>query len=159
MLFGVAWGTLFTWVGATIGAVLSYLLAKALGRDFVNQLVGGKLAALDRRLERNGFLGVLILRLVPLFPFVWINFGCGLTGIRLRDYTLATAVGILPGTFVYQFLFATVGERLLTEGLKWEYFRDPQLLAALGLFAVFVIVGKWLAGKAQQQPAEPAQSE
>src|SRR5499427_8998534 len=73
-----------------------------------------------------------------------VNFGCGLVGVRLRDYVLATAIGIVPGTFVYQFLFAKFGRKILTEGFRLAYLQDPQLWLALGLFAAFVIVGKWL---------------
>jgi hypothetical protein len=48
---------------------------------------------------------------------------------------------------VYQFLFAKFGRKVLTEGFRLEYLRDPQLWLALGLFAAFVIVGKWLSNK------------
>ena len=95
----------------------------------------------------HGFTGLLIIRLLPLFPFNAVNFGCGLTSIRLREYVLATSIGIVPGTFVYQFLFAKFGRRILTEGLRLEYLDDPGLWLALGLFAVFAIAGKWLSRK------------
>ena len=147
VLFGPYEGTLYTWVGATIGATLAYLMARALGRDFVERLFGGRFAAFDRRIREHGFTGLLLIRLLPLFPFNAVNFGCGLTGIRLRDYVLATAIGIVPGTFVYQFLFAKFGRRILTEGLRLEYLADPELWMAIGLFAAFVIVGKWLSKK------------
>src|SRR5207244_6603246 len=124
---------------ATIGATLAFLVAKFLGRGFVDQLLKGKLQALDQRLREHGFTGLLILRLVPLFPFNGLNFGCGLTSIRLRDYVLATAIGILPPTFVYQYLFATLGQKILEEGFRVEYLWEPALLCALGLFAVFII--------------------
>lgn len=147
VLFGPYEGTLYTWVGATIGATLAYLTARALGRDFVERLFGGRFAAFDQRIRDHGFTGLLIVRLLPVFPFNAVNFGCGLTGIRLRDYELATAIGILPGTFVYQFLFAKFGRQILTEGLRLEYLADPELWLAIGLFAGFVIVGKWLSKK------------
>jgi uncharacterized membrane protein YdjX (TVP38/TMEM64 family) len=155
LLFGLFEATLYTWLGATVGATLSFLLAKLLGRDFVNQLLGGRLQALDERLTRHGFSGLLILRLVPLFPFNGINFGSGLTGIRLRDYVLATAIGILPGTVVYQFLFARLGEKVLSEGFSLEDLYDPWLLAALGLFIAFVIAGKLLSSRLQGPPRNP----
>ena len=144
VLFGPYEGTLYTWVGATIGATLAYLMARALGRDFVERLFGGRFAAFDRRIREHGFTGLLLIRLLPIFPFNAVNFGCGLTGIRLRDYVLATAIGIVPGTFVYQFLFAKFGRRILTEGLRLEYLADPELWLAIGLFVAFVLAGKWL---------------
>jgi uncharacterized membrane protein YdjX (TVP38/TMEM64 family) len=147
LLFGPYEGTLYTWIGATIGATGAFYVAKALGRDFVDRLLAGRLQALDQRVRAHGFTGLLIIRLVPLFPFNGVNFGCGLTSIRTRDYILATAIGILPGTFVYKYLFATVGQRILEEGFRWEYLWDLELLIALALFVVFFVVGKWLARK------------
>jgi uncharacterized membrane protein YdjX (TVP38/TMEM64 family) len=147
VLFGAYEGTLYTWIGATVGATLAYLTARLLGRDFVERLFGGRFAAFDRRIREHGFTGLLVVRLLPLFPFNAVNFGCGLAGIRLRDYVLATAIGIVPGTFVYQFLFAKFGRRILTEGLRLEYLQDPQIWLAVGLFAGFLIVGKWLSAR------------
>ena len=151
VLFGPYEGTLYTWVGATIGATLACLMARVLGRDFVERLFGGRFAAFDQHIREHGFTGLLIIRLLPLFPFNAVNFGCGLTGIRLRDYVLATALGIVPGTFVYQFLFARFGRRVLTEGLRLEYLADPELWLAIGLFAAFVLVGKWLSNKVSRK--------
>jgi uncharacterized membrane protein YdjX (TVP38/TMEM64 family) len=151
VLFGAYEGTLYTWIGATVGATLAYLMARVLGQDFVERLFGGRFAAFERRIRKHGFIGLLVVRLLPLFPFNAVNFGSGLTGIRLRDYVLATAIGIVPGTFVYQFLFAKFGRKILTEGLKLEYLKDPQLWLALGLFAAFVIVGKWLSDKVSRK--------
>ncbi|HEV3262525.1 MAG TPA: TVP38/TMEM64 family protein [Gemmataceae bacterium] len=158
VLFGPYEGTLYTWVGATIGATLAYLMARVLGRDFVERLFGGRFAAFDQRIREHGFTGLLLIRLLPLFPFNAVNFGCGLTGIRLRDYVLATAIGIVPGTFVYQFLFAKFGRRILTEGLHLEYLADPQLGLAIGLFAAFVIVGKWLSNKVSRKSTAVAKA-
>jgi uncharacterized membrane protein YdjX (TVP38/TMEM64 family) len=161
VLFGPYEGTLYTWIGATIGATLAYLIGRVLGRDFIEQLFGGRpeagggtgFASLDQRIREHGFTGLLVIRLLPLFPFNAVNFGCGLTSIRLRDYVLATAVGIVPGTFVYQFLFAKFGRKILTEGLRLEYLKDPELLLAIGLFIAFVILGKWLSGKLSKKSA------
>ncbi|MCI0642510.1 MAG: TVP38/TMEM64 family protein, partial [Gemmataceae bacterium] len=153
-LFGVWEGTLYTWIGATLGATAAFFLAKALGRDFVNQRLGGKLEALDRRLAQNGFASILILRLVPLFPFNGINFGSGLTSIRAGDYILGTAVGILPGTFVFQFVFDRLAQKLGQESLSWEDWLDPVLGLALLLFVGFVLLGRWLSKKLQSRSTQ-----
>jgi len=145
VLFGVYEGTLYTWIGATLGAIGAFYVAKLLGRDFVERLLGGRFQAFERRIREHGFNGLLIIRLTPLFPFNGINFGCGLTSIRFRDYVLATAIGILPGTFAYQYVFATVGQKILEEGFRVEYLWDPALLLPLALFAAFIVLGKWLA--------------
>jgi len=145
LLFGVWEGTLYTCIGATIGATLAFLVARTLGREFVDRLLGGKLKALDQRLRERGFVSLLILRLMPQIPFNIINFVCGLTSIRLRDYVLATAIGIVPGTFVYQYLFATLGEKVLTEGFELSDLATLEVLLPMGLFLMFTVAAGWLA--------------
>jgi uncharacterized membrane protein YdjX (TVP38/TMEM64 family) len=97
---------------------------------------------------------MLLVRLLPIFPFNGVNFGAGLTKIGLPTYVLATALGILPGTFVYQYLFANVGQKILKEGVKFEYFADPNLLVPIGLFVLFLIVGRM--GMARMQSGRKA---
>jgi uncharacterized membrane protein YdjX (TVP38/TMEM64 family) len=155
ILFGPWEGTLYTWMGANVGALLAFYLARWLGRDFVDQLLAGRFGALNERIRRHGFRGLLILRLVPLFPFNGVNFGSGLTGIRVRDYILATAIGIVPATFVYQYLFATLGDKILDEGFKLEYLWDPTLGVTLLTFLMFIVLGKWLAARLQKPTSSP----
>lgn len=106
-VFGLWWGTIFNWMGATIGANLAYLLARFLGREGIDQLLGEKagnwpaMEKLDRAVRVHGFRGMLTLRLIPVVPFNALNFGGGLVGMRWPGYALATGLGILPGTFVY----------------------------------------------------------
>ena len=147
VVFGAWEGTLYTWIGATVGATCAFFMARWLGRDFVNQLLKGRFAQFDAQIRRRGFLGLLIIRLVPLFPFNGVNFGCGLTAMRPRDFILATAIGIIPLTFVYQYLFDRLGNRLIDEGLKWEYLWDPVLLGVVTLFVVLIVLGNWVGKK------------
>lgn len=102
-VFGLWPGVALNLAGATVGATVAFLLARGLGRDFVSRRLRGRAAALDRKAERHGFRGILLLRLVPLVPFNALNYGAGLSAVRLRDYVLASAVGMLPGTFAYTY--------------------------------------------------------
>lgn len=102
-VFGFGWGVVFNTIAANIGANAAFGLARALGRDGIERLVGKRLAGLDRATQRHGFTGLLILRLIPLVPFNALNFGSGLTAMRWRDYALATVIGIFPGTLIYTF--------------------------------------------------------
>ncbi len=101
--FGFVWGTLWVTLGANLGANLAFWLARRLGREALLGLLGSRAAPLDRLSGIAGFQGLLVLRLLPVAPFVLLNYAAGLTGMRARDYALATAVGILPGTMVYVF--------------------------------------------------------
>ncbi|MBI5287000.1 MAG: TIGR04283 family arsenosugar biosynthesis glycosyltransferase [Deltaproteobacteria bacterium] len=104
LAFGGLYGTAYTLIGATIGASLAFFLARVLGREFAEGLLKGRLKTFDEEAVRHGFKVILFLRLVPIFPFNGINFGAGLSGIRFRDYLIATAIGIIPGTFAYVYL-------------------------------------------------------
>jgi len=146
IMFGPYQGTLYTWIGACMGASLAFLFTRWLGRELIVRWFGEKLRGLDAYVKNQGFVGILLLRLLPVFPFNLINFGSGLTAVRFRDYLIGTMIGILPGTFVYQFLFAKVGRRLLTDGLDWRLLQDSELLLPLGLFLVF-LVGSSLLGR------------
>jgi len=138
-VFGLWWGTLFNWLGATIGANLAYLLARFLGRDGITQLLGKKaqqwpaMDRLDRAVRAHGFSGMLTLRLIPVVPFNALNFGGGLVGMKWPTYALSTGLGILPGTFVYT-MFADA----LLEG-STQASRDAFLRMALaGVLLVFL---------------------
>jgi len=105
-IFGTFFGTLYTIIGATIGAAIAFFIARYLGASFVNDLVNKKFKKLDsydKKLEKNGFLVVLFLRLVPIFPFNGLNFALGLTKVKSKDYIIATFLGIIPGSFVLAF--------------------------------------------------------
>ena len=102
-LFGLWVGLALNWAGATAGATVAFLLARHLGRDFVHRRLKGAAAALDEGAARHGFRGVLLLRLVPLVPFNALNYGAGISSVRLGDYVAASAIGMLPGCFAYTY--------------------------------------------------------
>ncbi len=103
VLFGSYWGTLLIVIGATIGACGAFFVSRFLARGFISEKFGSAswFKKLDDGIEEQGFFYILFIRLVPLFPFNGINFASGLTNIKFRDYALATAIGIIPGAFVY----------------------------------------------------------
>ncbi len=138
-VFGLWWGTVFNWLGATLGANLAYLLARFLGREGIAQLLGGKvekwpaMERLDRAVTDHGFRGMLTLRLIPVVPFNALNFGGGLVGMKWPAYALATGLGILPGAFIYT-MFADA----LLEG-STQASRDAFLrMAVAGALLVFL---------------------
>ncbi|EPR77558.1 DedA family inner membrane protein YdjX [Leifsonia rubra CMS 76R] len=102
---GLAWGlwtgTLLVLLGATAGAALSFWIGRMLGRDAVEQYTGGRVRAVDEMLQKRGLLSVIALRLIPLIPFTVINYTAGLTAVRVRDYLIGTAIGIIPGTMAF----------------------------------------------------------
>lgn len=105
-IFGIGKGTGIVVVGATLGATLSFLLARTVLRSKVEKMTSGnaKFRALDRAIGKEGAKIVFLIRLAPIFPFTYINYGFGLTSVRTLPYTLATLVGIIPGTFAFVYI-------------------------------------------------------
>lgn len=103
VLFGFWFGFLLNWLGATLGAVFAYTFASALCGDGCRGLLGRWAETLEEVATKHGLIGTLRLRLIPVVPFSLLNFGAALAGVRRRDYYIATALGIIPGTAVYTF--------------------------------------------------------
>ncbi len=115
-LFGALGGTALTVTGATIGATLIFLFAQRIfGADALDRL-GPKARALGEGIRRNAASYLLVLRLVPLFPFFLVNLVPAFVGVRLSTYVATTAVGILPGTAVFSLAGAGLGEVLARGG-------------------------------------------
>ena len=106
VIFGLVEGTIVVVVGATLGAVASFLLARGVMRRKVEGMTAGneKFQALDKAIGREGAKIVFLIRLSPLFPFTYINYGFGLTGVRTLPYAIATLFGIIPGTFAFVYI-------------------------------------------------------
>jgi uncharacterized membrane protein YdjX (TVP38/TMEM64 family) len=136
-LFGLPMGATAVLVGATAGAVLSFGLARWLGRPAVARFAGsGRLARLDAHLARQGFVAVLVLRLA-FVPFNTVNYGAGVAGVRFGSFVAATAVGIVPGTLFYTGLGGALRERGAMP--LWIALAGLLVLSAGGWWAVRVI--------------------
>lgn len=99
---GAIWGLkglIYLLIGANLSAITEFLIARHLARSMVERIVQGKFSGIDQSIEKNGFVTVLLIRLIPNVPWDIQNLALGLTKVRFRDYALATFVGILPGSF------------------------------------------------------------
>jgi uncharacterized membrane protein YdjX (TVP38/TMEM64 family) len=110
LLFGPVGGSITALVGATLGATLSFLVGRAVGRRAVEQLAGRRVQAIDDLLSRRGFAAILMIRLIPLFPFNVVNLVSGITALRPRDYVFGTAIGIIPGTVLLAALGGSIDD-------------------------------------------------
>jgi uncharacterized membrane protein YdjX (TVP38/TMEM64 family) len=145
-LFGLVPGTAMTVVAATTGASLIFLAARAGFGDALHRRVtaegsGGVLKRLEAGLRENAFNYLLMIRLVPAFPFWLINLAPAFLGIRLRTYVAATFLGIIPGTAVYTWIGAGLGE-VFARGEQPDLglIFDPMILGPiLGLAALAVL--------------------
>jgi len=115
MTYGPVWGTVITWTGAMLGAVIAFGLARKLGRPFVERMVARRnWEVLDDWAAVNGWQVVLVSRFIPVIAFNLINYAAGLTRLTWWQFIWTTGLGILPLTF----LMVVMGDNI--ESLGWE---------------------------------------
>ncbi|MBT7760479.1 MAG: TVP38/TMEM64 family protein [Rhodospirillaceae bacterium] len=157
--FGSVVATSLVVVAATIGATAIFLIAKTALGDPLRARAGPALLKMEDGFRENAFNYLLILRLIPLFPFFLVNLVPAFLGVRLRDYVLATFIGIIPGTFV----FAQVGMGLDSildsdEELSVSMLMSNDILVALiglAVLAALPLVYKFIRARRQARDAAP----
>lgn len=107
-LFGQWLGTAYVIFAATIGATILFLAAKTALGDLLRAKAGPFLKKMEAGFQENALSYLLVLRLIPLFPFFIVNLVPAFLGVSLKVFVIATFLGIIPGSFVY----ATVGAGL-----------------------------------------------
>jgi uncharacterized membrane protein YdjX (TVP38/TMEM64 family) len=100
-LFGTAAGGIYALVGATIGATLVFLIARTSLGEILQRRAGPAMRKLEAGFKANAASYLLVLRLVPLFPFWLVNLVAAFLGVPLRTFVLYSFVGMAPGAFVY----------------------------------------------------------
>lgn len=141
LLFGLWWGSVYTFIGAMLNCAVMFLLSRYVGREKVEQLLRDRLSPFWQEKLKNlegrpGFLILVILRLIPAVPYNLINYAFGLTGMRFTAYLIGSAIGIIPGTLA----FINIGDKALDV-------TSPDFWIAIGLLglllAVTSILGKF----------------
>jgi len=110
VVFGVILGSLYVFIGATLGATAAFLVGRYLARGWVSQKIEGnnKFRAIDEAVATEGFKIVFLTRLSPVFPFNLLNYAFGVTGVSLKDYFLG-CIGMIPGTIMYVYIGSLAG--------------------------------------------------
>ncbi len=144
-LFGLWLGAAASVIGATLGAIAVFLAARTALADFLRAKTGGALKRMEDGFRRDAFSYLLVLRLVPIFPFWLVNLVPAFCGVPLRTYALATLIGIVPGSFVFASVGSGLGallDRGETPDLKivfqWNILLPILGLALLALLPVIV---------------------
>src|SRR5271154_6659440 len=148
-LFGTAAGTAYVVIGATVGATGLFLAARSAFGDGLRRRMGALGDRMAGELAANAFSYLLVLRLVPLFPFWLVNLVPAFAGVGLLTYLLATFIGIVPGTFVYASLGNGLGEVVDKPDLG-VVFRPSVLLPIIAL-AVLALVPVWYKRRRRKQ--------
>ncbi|MBT8483607.1 MAG: hypothetical protein HKP36_18705 [Myxococcales bacterium] len=148
VVFGPWVGMAYAVLGAEVAALATFAIGRALGRDTVRRFAGSRVNRISRKLSERGVVTTITLRIVPVAPFTVINVIAGVSDVRLRDFAVGNALGVLPGV---------IGVAFLTDRIVASL-RDPSLATVAALVGVVVLVGgalfalrRWLQGDAKGQ--------
>ncbi|MEW5860827.1 MAG: TVP38/TMEM64 family protein [Cyanobacteriota bacterium] len=110
VVFGVILGSIYVFIGATLGATAAFLVGRYLARGWVSKQIENnpKFKAIDQAVAKEGLKIVLLTRLSPVFPFNLLNYSFGITQVSLKDYFLAS-IGMIPGTIMYVYIGSLAG--------------------------------------------------
>ena len=164
ILFGLGAGTAYVLLGATLGSGAAFLISRYLARGMIEKRLQGneRFALIDKAVGEEGLKIVFLLRLVPFFPFIWLNYGLGLTRVRFLDYLIA-GVGMAPGTFLYVYYGKAIGSlaalsqgQTVEKGTEQWVFLGLGLVAAIAVTTVITRIAKKALAEATEAHAEPA---
>lgn len=134
IIWGPALGFLYLQIAANISSTVEFLLARYFARDLVERYLKGKLSNFDQKIEKHGFLTVLLIRIIPNLAWDIQNFSLGLTKVKFKDYFLATLIGIMPGSFAFVFFGSSLIKVLFNPKNLWII-----IVAALFFIGVYYL--------------------
>ncbi|MEK7841809.1 MAG: TVP38/TMEM64 family protein [Deltaproteobacteria bacterium] len=111
VVFGVVKGSVIVSIASTLGATIAFLTGRYIARSWVVRQIEKRpfFRAIDEAISAEGWKIVLLTRLSPVFPFSLMNYALGLTPVKLKDYVLASWIGMLPGTVMYVYIGSLAG--------------------------------------------------
>jgi phosphatidylserine/phosphatidylglycerophosphate/cardiolipin synthase-like enzyme/uncharacterized membrane protein YdjX (TVP38/TMEM64 family) len=134
IIFGPIYGSFLAMFVCIISAGLSYLVGRFTGKNFIRSFAGDKVNSISKRLAKKGILTMIFLRIVPVAPYAVINLLAGASHIRFRDYTIGTAIGMIPGILIITTFFGQ-----LVQVFKQSKTEDIMIMIGLLIIIFFVI--------------------
>ncbi|MGV6806904.1 MAG: FAD-dependent oxidoreductase [bacterium] len=139
MTFGLLAGTALVSFASSIGATLAFLAARFLFREWVQRKLSAQLQAINRGVEREGWMYLMVLRLIPLFPFWAINLAMSVTPIKARTFYWVSQLGMLPATAVYVYAGTELGQ---VDSFSLDGILTPGIVFAFALLALFPFIAR-----------------
>ena len=150
---GAIWGLkgiLYLVIGANLSAIAEFIIARYFAREAVEKLIKGKFSSIDKAVEKNGFVTVLLIRLIPNVAWDIQNLALGLTKVKFRDYSLATLIGILPGSFALVYFGSSFISVITNPKHFWK------IIVAFVIFGAVYYLQQFLKKKQSKEPITPA---
>ena len=141
VIWGAAVGFFYLQIAANISSLAEFLIARHFARGAIKNYIKGKMLNLDEKIEKHGFLTVLLIRLIPNVAWDIQNVSLGLTKVKFRDYFLATLIGIMPGSFALVFFGSSFLKVLTNPKNLWI------IILAIFIYAGVSMLRKYLGKK------------
>jgi uncharacterized membrane protein YdjX (TVP38/TMEM64 family) len=141
-LFGTLGGAACSVLGATLGSIALFLAARTALGDLLRARAGPALARMRAGFQEDALSYLLVLRLVPLFPFWLVNLVPALLGVSLKVFVVGTFFGIMPGSLVYSSVGNGLGalfEAGEAENIEDAIYQPEVLLPIIGLIALSLL--------------------
>jgi len=141
LVFGPILGGILAIIGATVGAVIIFLAARYAFSDFFRFRIGSIPKKMEKDFKENALIYLLILRLIPIFPFWLVNLAPAFLNVSIRVYSFATLVGIIPGAFIYSILGNRFGLLLQkNQEIYFDIIFEPRFLIPLVALATLILL-------------------
>lgn len=114
LIFGPWPGMAYALAGMVAGATVTYGLGRLTGAQVLDRVLKGRWQLMSTHLHRRGLWAIVLLRALPVAPFIVVNLGAGALRVRLRDYVLGTFLGLLPGTILISLFMRQVQQAVRT---------------------------------------------
>ncbi len=155
VVFGPLWGWLYNSVGCVLGAVASYGLARALGKELVEHLAGEqRMRRIEELLARHGYWTLVGIRFMPI-PFAFVNYGASLAGLGFGRFLSSSVIGLVPSVLMWTYFYYALVSAA-TADARGELLRNVGLL--IGLIALLLLLrplGRFLLKRDRGPADEP----
>jgi uncharacterized membrane protein YdjX (TVP38/TMEM64 family) len=134
-------GSVLVSAASTLGATVAFLNGRYFARNWVEKKIAGnpRFSSIDNAVEQGGWKIVGLIRLSPMFPFNLLNYAFGLTKVSLRDYVLASWIGMLPGTIMYVYI-GSLASNLASIGAQTDRVKTPGEWIMYGISLIATIL-------------------
>lgn len=141
-IFGLSKGFLVMWLAGLVGFAAAFLIGRSLARPWIKTRVSQRpeFMAIDKAIHQRGLLVVILTRLAMILPYNLLNYSLGLTAVRLRDYLMGSAIGMLPGIFLFVFIGTTATDIAAIVSGELKLGDYDLLIGGIGLLALAAAV-------------------
>jgi uncharacterized membrane protein YdjX (TVP38/TMEM64 family) len=151
VVFGPWIGSLYSWIGTFVSALIGFELGRTFGARLIGELKSPGVERFLALVARNGLMASLVIRLAPAAPFIVVNMAAGTARVRRADFAIGTAIGIAPKILLTAFAGGAFAGLARGRGLA----QFALLAAVLALWLAAAFVGRrWLRAK-EASAADP----